>query len=132
MGWSDDQLTYTYKAGTLKAIAEYYGVIYGSAYRPGLFEIQNLFRIAEYKADFDMALSFIGKGGWRGLEDTDFRAYRYFGRAQQIVIADILGITDRKLEAYGFFQIPQLRGKAYYWMMNYLNENPYGRIDAPS
>ena len=130
VGWSEDQLTYTYKVGELKAIAKWYEYIYGSYYfrEPGLFEISNLFRIAEFKADFDMALSYIGRGHWEGSQAVRFKDYKRFGKAQRIVIADIIGITEYELEAYGFYQIPQLRGKAYSWMMNYLN----GRIDAQS
>ena len=87
MGWDVDKLHYIYKVGTLRAIAKCYCSLYNQEY----FHPQaDLFAIAEYKADFDLALSAIGKGHWIGLENTDFRAYRYFGKAQQVVIADII------------------------------------------
>jgi len=128
VGWSEDQLRYTYKVGELKAIATWYVFVYGTRYEPPLFEISNLYRVAEFKADFDMALTYIGKGYWEGLGSIRFKDYRHFGKAQRIVIADIIGITEYELGAYGFYQIPQLRGKAYSWMMNYLN----GRVDVQS
>ena len=119
VGWSVDKLTYTYTVGTLRQIADYYCSLYNQEF----FHPQaDLFSIALYKADFDMSLNAIGKGYWSGLDNTDFRAYRYFGKAQQIVIADIIGITDYELKGLGFYQVPQLRGKAYRWMADFLNE----------
>ena len=119
-----DQLTYTYKPGTLMAIADNYSSLYNQEF---FHPREDLFSIAEYKADFDLALSAIGKGDWRGLEDSDFRAYKYFGFGQQVVIADILGIRDNELAMLGFYQIRQLRGRAYRWMANFLNGLPYGQ-----
>ena len=123
MGWDKDRLRYIYTKGALKGIAACYAEIY----LIGFHRTTNPYSIAEYKADFDVALSYIGRGDWRGLEDTNLKAYRYFGKAQQVVISDILGITDpdgsrdHKLQPYGFYQIPQLRGKAYSWMVKFLN-----------
>jgi len=118
VGWSVDKLTYTYTVGTLRRIADYYCSLYNQEF----FHPQaDLFALAEYKADFDLALSAIGRGHWIGLENTDFRAYRYFGKAQQVVIADILGVTDYELRGLGFYQVGQLRGKAYKWMADFLN-----------
>ena len=78
-------------------------------------------------ADFDMALDKIGKGKWTGLiDDLKFSDYKRFGRLQWVVIAGIIGIEDYELEGLGFYQIPQLRGRAYKWMVNCLNGLPYG------
>lgn len=121
-----DKLHYTYAPGTLRRIADCYCSLYnreGEFFYPKV----SLYIIAEYKADFDLSLAAIGKGDWRGLENTDFRAYRYYGRMQQVVIADILGITDNELSGLGFYQVPQLRGRAYKWMANCLNGLPYGQ-----
>lgn len=123
MGWDVDKLRYFYKVGTLRAIAK----CYCSLYNQEFFHPQaGLFDIALYKADFDLSLSAIGKGHWAGLENTDFRAYRYFGKAQQVVIADIIGITDYELRGLGFYRIPRLRGLAYRWMADFLNGHTDG------
>ncbi len=76
--------------------------------------------IAEFKADFDMALQNIGKGKWAG-ELEEFKYYRKYGRLQRIIIADILGIEDDELERLGFWSIPRLRGYSYYLMKCFLN-----------
>lgn len=130
MGWEKDRLHYTYAPGTLRRIADCYCSLYNREL-VRLAELflpkASLFIIAEYKADFDISLSAIGKGHWSGIVDSDFRAYRYFGRMQQVVIADILGITDNELGGLGFYRIPRLRGLAYRWMANFLNGLPYGQ-----
>lgn len=119
-----DKLHYTYKVGTLRAIADCYCTLYNQEW---FHPQEDLFSIALYKADFDLALTAIGKGHWFGIVNSNFRAFRYFGKAQQIVIADILGITDYELRGLGFYQVSQLRGRAYRWMANYLNGLPYGQ-----
>lgn len=119
-----DQLTYTYKVGTLRAIADNYCSLYNQEF---FHPREDLFSIAEYKADFDLSLSAVGKGHWTGIVNSDFGAYRYFGKAQQVVIADIIGIRDNELAMLGFYQIRQLRGRAYRWMANFLNGLPYGQ-----
>jgi hypothetical protein len=111
--WIND--VFYYSVGMLKAIAFNYESLYTDAPDGALFYI------AESKADFDRALDAIGRGKWRGLTNDNFGSYRYFGRQQQIVIADILDIKDYKLEGYGFYEIPQLRGQAYSKMMVFLN-----------
>ena len=124
MGWDVDKLHYIYKVGTLRAIADYYCSLYNQEF---FHPQEDLLSIALFKADFDLSLSAIGKGHWTGIVNPDFRAYRYFGKAQQVVIADIIGITDYELRGLGFYQIGQLRGRAYRWMANYLNGLPYGQ-----
>lgn len=113
-----DKLHYTYKVGTLRAIADHYCSLYNQEF---FHPREDLYSIALFKADFDVSLSAIGKGHWVGIVSSDFRTYRYFGKAQRVVIADILGITDWELKQLGFYQIPQLRGKAYRWMTDFLN-----------
>jgi len=116
MGWIND--TYFYSKRTLKTIAENYTTLYDGL--PLRSEVTNLWSLAEFKADFDIALSSIGRGKWSG-EILQFKEYRHFGRLQQIVIADILGIDDYELEGLGFYSIPRLRGYAYYLMVTHLN-----------
>ncbi len=125
MPWINDY-TYCYTPSILKSIAGSYSSIYEVGIEISFHSIYNLYAIAEYKADFDMALSAIGKGSWTGLESPNFNYYKYCGRLQRIVIADILGIGDYELEAWGFYQIPQLRGRAYSRMAENLNLCSYG------
>ena len=102
-------------------IAENYTNLYDGLPLSLRSEVTNLWALAEFKADFDMALKSIGKGEWAGKIDK-FKDYKYYGRLQQIVIADILGIDDYELEGMGFYDIPRLRGYAYYLMCKSLNE----------
>ena len=118
--WIND--VFYYSAGNLKGIAEHYESLYTNA------SLAVLYYVAESKADFDRALDNIGRGNWRGLENSNFGAYKYFGKQQQMIIAVILGITDNKgrgdyiLERYGFYEIPQLRGNAYHNLGVFINE----------
>lgn len=100
----------------LKGIAEHYE----SLYTDGSLVV--LYAIAESKADFDRSLDNIGRGKWKGLTNNNFGAYKYYGRQQQVIIAYILNISDRKLEGMGFYNIPQLRHEAYKRMVAILNE----------
>lgn len=152
------QNTYTYSVQKLKDIATNYDHIYqGIEFRKGkpyhfpkvyyhfnyyyiggggddddlhYLEV-NPWKIAEYKADFDMALNSIGRARWTGeLESGRFSDYKRFGRLQRIVIADILNgdnlkISDWELEEMGFYNIPRARGLAYRWMANFLNGIPF-------
>lgn len=83
--------------------------------------IINPWQIAEYKADFDMALNEIGKGNWKG-EIREFKAYKMFGRLQQVVIADIICFRDYDLVRLGFYRISNLKSIAYSRMVNFLND----------
>ena len=112
MGWYND--IFYYKIGTLKAIARNYEDLYSDAPNGGLFEV------AEFKADFDRALSLIGRGHWTG-EVRNFGYYKGFGKAQRVVIADILGLFDNELKAWGFYEVRKLRHKAYRNMVIVLN-----------
>lgn len=75
------------------------------------------------KIDFDRSLNAIGKGKWSGTnfldEGCDFKS---FGKLQQVVIADILGINDWELERMGFYDIHRIRGFAYSCMADFLNK----------
>ena len=118
---------YFYSVGTLKDIAACYSQEGIEFHRHKIYRYTDLdpWSVAEYRADFDRALNGIGRGHWDGTIH-EFKFYRHFGRLQQIIIADIVGITDNELTGLGFYQIPQLRGRAYKWMANYLNGLPYG------
>lgn len=82
------------------------------------------------KIDFDRALDVMGRGHWSGTgfgdgaKDNKFKTYRSFGRLQQVVIADIIGITDGELEQVGFYDIERLRGWAYGAMSSFLAAHP--------
>jgi hypothetical protein len=123
--WQNEK--YYYTSSILRRIAWCYPSIYDGI--PRLTgEIINEFSIAEFKGDFDRALDDIGRGTWVGdIEGRDFSSFREFGQLQQVVIADIYGVPDNELEVGGFYQIPQLRGRAYAWMRAFLNGFPYGR-----
>ena len=117
--WVND--VYFYSPGTLKAISASYHNLYAIGLDIRTTLITNPLTVILFKADFDLALSAIGRGDWCGLGDTRFLAYRRFSKAQQVVIGDILGVRDNELKMLGFYQIPQLRGKAYHWMADFLN-----------
>jgi len=117
--WIND--VFYYSVGNLKGIAEHYESLYTNAH------LAVLYYVAESKADFDRALDNIGRGKWRGLENHKFGAYKYFGKQQQTVIADIIfgekeGKATQELERYGFYEISQLRGNAYHNMGVFINE----------
>ena len=78
--------------------------------------IRGPFHLAEYKADFDQALSAIGKEKWQGITGDKLSDYKRFNKLQLSIIADILG-NDDPME-------PQMRGYAYRAMANYLNGLP--------
>ena len=108
--WVDD--TYFYSVRTLKVIAWSYRTIYEGL--PLYYEVHNPFKLAEYKADFDRALSAIGRGKWTGINGSKISNYRGFGRLQKVVIADIIGeyVTGNG-------------GLAYRWMADFLNGVPF-------
>ena len=106
----------------MRTIAESYTSIYEGLPLSLRSEVTNPWALAEFKADFDMALNSIGKGNWTGIISYQFKDYKHFGRLQQIVIAIILGIPDYELEGLGFYDILRLKGYAFYLMAKYLNE----------
>ncbi len=118
VGWRDG--VFYYNKRLLKTIAENYCTIYDGLPVFLGTEIMNPFSLAEYRADFDIALKGIGRGHWTG-QLMDYKYYHNYGKLQRIVIADILGISDSELERLGFWGISQLRGFAYYSMTRVLN-----------
>ena len=121
MPWVSDT-EYVYTPKVLDAIALGYESIY-SHLDLGMHTITIMDRLIEYKADFDLALSSIGRGYWDGLNEADFMSYSDCGKLQGVVIARILGIEDYELQSYGFYQVPQARGTAYRYMCQFLNGN---------
>ncbi len=118
MGWRDGRFYYTKKV--LKGIAENYFTIYDGL--PTLNrEIMNPWGLAEFKADFDMALNGLGRGYWDGGPYYEFKECRHFGHLQRIVIANLIGVGDDELVAWGFYDVPRLRDYAYYLMCCFLN-----------
>jgi hypothetical protein len=116
--WLND--TYIYSPGWLKTIAANYEHIYqGISLINGelLNETQALI---EFKSDFDRALDELGRGDWYGEIDKPYQWYKYHGKLQRVVIADIYGIPDCELERE-FYSIPRLKGFAYRRMSNILN-----------
>ena len=117
MGWRGDQ--FFYGKGLLKTIAENYIELYEGL--PTLnSEIMNPFELAEYKADFDMALSSLGYKKWE-LNSLEFKHCHGFGKLQRIVIADILRVKDAELLRCGFYDLSELRNMAYARMKRFLN-----------
>lgn len=113
--WRDGQFFYTKRL--LKSIAQNYEVY---ADRPIYKMSEYRMSLLDHKADFDNALSSIGCGRWKG-EIAPLKVYKYFGRAQQVVIAIILEIPDYELEAQGFWSLPSFRQYALGMMCNSLN-----------
>jgi hypothetical protein len=117
MPWINEQ--YFYSSRVLRTIAENYTTLY-SGFPMGLRgAVVNPFEVADYKADFDMALSRLGRH-WE-LRSSRFADYNFYSKTQRAVIADILGTDDGELESAGFYNIPQLKGYAYYRMRKVLN-----------
>jgi hypothetical protein len=133
MPWINETEFY-YSSKLLRQIAESYHHIYEGIVIKSWNEtidgqtigcercISNPWEIAECKADFDKALSAIGRGKWQGIASEKLSNYKGFGRLQRIVIADIVGIDDYELK--GFYDIPRLRGYAYSQMARFLNGLP--------
>ena len=119
MGWKEDR--YFYSIRVLRTIAEYYAQLYINGIELRNDNITNSIVLAEFKADFDVSLDAMGRGRWRGIKSSEFKDYRHFSRKQQIVISDILGLSDRELMSYGFYDIIKLRMTAYSKMKAYLN-----------
>lgn len=78
----------------------------------------NPWKIAEYKADFDIALDAIGRGHWVG-EIMEYKYYRNFSKYQRLIIADICGIP---IEDTGIDYAFQLHGRAYGKLKRFLNK----------
>ena len=76
--------------------------------------------VSDERFDFDKALDSIGKGHWVGIDSVNFSDYRHFGRFQQVVIADILGIEDCELEKLKFVRMQNLKAIAYRRMLDVL------------
>ena len=119
MPWVED--VYYYTAGILRAIVECYDTLH-EVLTIGDYKIVNRYSLAEFKADFDISLSSIGRGKWEGVTGEKFTGYKRYGRMQRIIIAQILGINDYELEGLGFYDIPKLRGLAYFRMLENLND----------
>ncbi len=112
--------TFYYTRVILETIAEDYRRLYeGLSFRDDL--IINPWSLAEYKADFDMALRGIGKGKWNGNLLDEFKYYRNYSKRQRVIIAAMFGIQDTELTRLHFRDIPRLRNYAYFLMKMYLN-----------
>ncbi len=120
--------TYIYTQGVLRAIVRGYESIYDWLLLSYHSEVESPWGRVEYKSDFDMALDAIGKGRWCGEVYPSLSHYRYFGRLQRMVIADIIGTGNDELEALGFYDIPRLKGYAYSVMCRFLNTGGTGFI----
>ena len=122
MPWVGDK--FYYSTGLLKSLAANYTKIYEGCRVSWRRDEYNLWALAEYKADFDIALRSIGKGHWTGdIANKNFKDFIQFGKLQRLIIADILGVDDYELGLSGFYRIPQLRGYAFFLMKPYLNRD---------
>ena len=108
--WVGDE--YKYSIGLLAGIAQSYGNLYSDGID---FQIKTRsyhirpnapLNIAEYKADFDMARKILSR------------------RQNEMVEADIEGISEYELEQRGFYHIPQYKTLVYARMQAYLNGKP--------
>ncbi len=111
---------YRYTSDALRMIARYYDRIYDGLPVNGL--TLNPWSLAEFKADFDLALRRLGRGHWTGdNQSDDFRYYRSYGRLQQVIIADIIGVPWQELLRLGFNHVSWLRSYGYGLMARHLN-----------
>jgi hypothetical protein len=124
--WEND--TFIYYPGDLKYIAYHYkDYLCSQLPSPSIDSSKD--RLARdmisLKVDFDRALNHLGRGFWSGTDIdeivSDFPYYRYFGRYQRVILADVLGVDDSELEAAGFTDISRVKGRAYKRMCHFLN-----------
>ena len=113
MAWVKDKFRYS-STKLRRFAAGYSGIDYDMRF-------ERWGELAEVKADFDNALDGIGQGKWLGHLNPPFKTYRNYGDYQRIVIADVLGITDRELTRLRFDDIIGLRKTAYRMMCQFLN-----------
>ncbi len=116
------QEQYRYTSDALRMIARYYDRIYDGLPVNGL--TLNPWSLAEFKADFDLALRRIGRGHWTGNDgcaSCDFRYYRSYGRLQRAIIADILGVPWQEMLRLGFTRLAWMRSFGYGLMARHLN-----------
>jgi len=114
MPWINDYTEFYYSRRLLQTIAGNYETLYSEGLPVSESRvITDPNSIAEYKADFDLALSKIGRGQWQGYLEK----LRPFGKFQRLIISDIYGIPMTINYA------PQLLGRAYGAMARVLNCN---------
>jgi len=121
MPWVNDFQEFYYSKRLLQTIAANYVRLYDDGLPVLNGVITDLFSLAEFKADFDTALSAIGRGHWTDIISGKLSDYRRFGKLQLTVISDILGVPDGELEGLGFYSVFRLRNLSYGRMVAYLN-----------
>lgn len=104
MGWVNNGYRYTVK--TLQSIAGTYRFLYDGLPLSENYEVTKLLDIAEFKADFDVALESIGSASWSGIIGD----YRRFGTLQRLIVDDILSehnyiTTKGKRYAYHLMKV---------------------------
>ncbi len=111
---------YYYKIGVLKAIAQGYRMLDDGLSFKENREIYNARSISEFRCDFEMAFSSLGRkfNGTKGRRFKDFRNYPLLQRA---VLADIFDIGWWDLRKTGDIELLSLRKEAYRQMCDYLN-----------
>ena len=137
MPWVQD--SFKYSKWLLERIANSYGHIYDKivlgSYTVVLdgYLVEREKSIAgeqvliEYKADFDKAFASLGRQHnhqpplYFEYKGGRLKYYSQYSRLQQVVVADIIGITDEELLDKGFYRINNLKGMAYSTMTKYLN-----------
>ena len=119
MPWVNDKFLYSSKL--LQVIAKNYLSLYAGLPRPlGKEEIMNCWDLAEFKADFEMALNAIGGGKWHdGI--TALTECRNFSYTQLVVVADMLGIDKLPIGAVYPGDIDKITKIAYAGMRRFLN-----------
>ena len=105
MAWIIDKFgreQFDYSIRLLRSIAECYEEIYDGL-DMGIYTETNPFRLAEYRADFCLALK------------------QLTGRKKKIMELIIKGLENGELEQRGFYRPNQLRRRAFEAMKKYLN-----------
>ncbi len=112
-------MAYRYSIRILKAVAETY--LYWNGYdTSGSHRETNQFSISEYLCDFELGLSRLaGKEFvFKGLE---FKAYKNYPIYVRVIVADIIGVTEEELIRQRFYDILNLRERAYSKLKECLN-----------
>lgn len=130
MAWDKDKQIYFYTSGVLRAVASCYVNLYedGLIFRDDK-ALRDVWALADYRADFDVALSSLGKRfEYLGAPLKDYHGYNDL---QLSVISDIVyGVLDEQIRDYamekdltslGKRYIIYMRGGAYRLMCKYLN-----------
>ena len=102
MGWHKGK--YYYSVWLIRYLAEHWDNLYDDGIGFEDYEDTNPWSIAEYRADFSIAIKKVGRRMRKSIEEY------------------IKGTPDRVMEMRGYYEVASLREKAYVAMVETLNE----------